>query len=92
LIKRLPKLADVPFEEAWAGMIDVMPDVVPVIDHVMRVPRLVSRDGFQRSRFRIGPGAGRVVAEWCSAARATTSRFRLSRFADGSKAEVGPGL
>ena len=52
LIKRLPKLAEVPFEEAWAGMIDVMPDVVPVIDHVAKLPRLVSRHGLQRPRLR----------------------------------------
>ena len=94
LIKRLPKLADVPFEEAWAGMIDVMPDVVPVIDHVAKYPGLYLATGFSGHGFGIGPGAGRVVADMVlgKPARHDLTRFRLSRFSDGSKAEVGPGL
>ena len=94
LVKRSPKLADVPFEEAWAGMIDVMPDVVPVIDRVAAYPGLYLATGFSGHGFGIGPGAGRVVAEMVlgKPARHDLTRFRLARFCDGSKAEVGPGL
>ena len=94
LIKRLPQLASVPFEEAWAGMIDVMPDVVPVIDQVAKYPGLYLATGFSGHGFGIGPGAGRVLAEMVlgKPARHDLARFRLSRFGDGSKTEVGPGL
>jgi glycine/D-amino acid oxidase-like deaminating enzyme len=94
LIERAPKLADVPFEEAWAGMIDVTPDVVPVMDEIARFPGLYLATGFSGHGFGIGPGAGRVVAEMVlgKPARHDLARFRFARFDDGSKAEVGPGL
>ena len=91
---RAPKLADVPFDEAWAGMIDVTPDVVPVMDEIARFPGLYLATGFSGHGFGIGPGAGRVVAEMVlgKPARHDLARFRFARFDDGSKAEVGPGL
>jgi glycine/D-amino acid oxidase-like deaminating enzyme len=94
LVRRLPKLADVPIEATWAGMIDVTPDVVPVIDAVADYPGLYLATGFSGHGFGIGPGAGRVVAEMVlgQPARHDLTRFRLARFKDGSKAEVGPGL
>lgn len=94
LTKRLPKLADVAIEEAWAGMIDVMPDVVPVMDQVAEYPGLFLATGFSGHGFGIGPGAGRVMADLVMGRTAThdLSRFRLSRFCDGSTMRPGPGL
>ncbi|MCZ6710685.1 MAG: FAD-binding oxidoreductase, partial [Gammaproteobacteria bacterium] len=81
LDKRLPKLASIPFEEAWAGMIDVTPDVVPVMDEVAQYPGLFLATGFSGHGFGIGPGAGRVMADLVLGNRAIhdLSRFRLSR-------------
>ena len=79
---------------AWAGMIDTMPDVVPVIDRVAAVPGLVVATGLSGHGFGIGPGMGRVVADLV-AGRAVghdLTRFRLSRFRDGSTARAGPSL
>ena len=79
---------------AWGGMIDTMPDVVPVVDQVASVPGLVVATGMSGHGFGIGPGMGRVVADLV-AGRAVghdLSRFRLSRFLDGSKMEPGPAL
>lgn len=94
LTRRLPKLADVAFEEAWAGMIDVTPDVVPVMDQVAGCPGLYLATGFSGHGFGIGPGAGRVMADLVMgrAAAHDLTRFRLSRFSDGTTMRPGPGL
>jgi glycine/D-amino acid oxidase-like deaminating enzyme len=75
-------------------MIDVMPDVVPVMDRVERYPGLYVATGFSGHGFGIGPGAGRVMAEMVmgKTARHDLQRFRVSRFTDGSRKEIGPGL
>ncbi|MDA1076600.1 MAG: FAD-binding oxidoreductase [Proteobacteria bacterium] len=94
LARRLPQLAPIPFEEAWAGMIDVTPDVVPVMDEVAAYPGLYVATGFSGHGFGIGPGAGRVMADMVQGKRAIhdLSRFRLTRFSDGSRMQPGPGL
>ena len=94
LKKRLPKLAGLAFEEAWAGMIDVTPDVVPVMDEVGDLPGFYLATGFSGHGFGIGPGAGRVMADLVLGKPAAhdLSRFRLSRFSDGSPMRPGPGL
>jgi glycine/D-amino acid oxidase-like deaminating enzyme len=90
----LPDLGRPVLRAAWAGMIDTMPDVVPVIDDVAALPGLVIATGMSGHGFGIGPGMGRVVADLV-AGRDTghdLSRFRLSRFSDGSKIAPGPSL
>ena len=94
LPERFPKLAGTKVAEAWAGMIDVTPDVVPVMDEVSDYPGLFLATGFSGHGFGIGPGAGQVMADLVQGkpARHDLSRFRLSRFSDGSKTVLGPGL
>jgi glycine/D-amino acid oxidase-like deaminating enzyme len=94
LDKRLPALRDAKFVEAWAGMIDAMPDVVPVMDSVASCPGLFIATGFSAHGFGIGPGAGKVIADLVEGRTSPhdLSRFRLSRFSDGSKLVPGPGL
>jgi len=79
---------------AWAGMIDTMPDIVPVIDRVARIPGLVVATGLSGHGFGIGPGLGRVVADLVAGREVGHDlyRFRLSRFSDGSTAAAGPSL
>ena len=91
---RLPKIAHLPFEEAWAGMIDVTPDVVPVMDEIPEFPGLYLAAGFSGHGFGIGPGAGRVMANLVEGkpAQHDLERFRFSRFSDGSEMRPGPGL
>lgn len=78
---------------AWAGMIDTMPDVVPVVDHAP-IPGLIIATGMSGHGFGIGPGMGRVVADLVAGNPVghDLSRFRLSRFSDGSKIAPGPSL
>jgi len=83
-----PRLAS-----AWAGMIDTMPDVVPVVDRAP-IPGLTIATGMSGHGFGIGPGMGRVVADLVAggAVGHDLSRFRLSRFSDGTKIRPGPSL
>ena len=92
--KALPALGRPVIAEAWAGMIDTTPDVVPIIDRAPSIPGLVIATGTCGHGFGIGPGLGRVVADLV-ADRPTghdLSRFRFSRFTDGSKIEPAPTL
>jgi glycine/D-amino acid oxidase-like deaminating enzyme len=94
LARRAPQLAHLAFEEAWAGMIDVTPDVVPVMDAVTGYPGLYLATGFSGHGFGIGPGAGRVMADLVLGRPVghDLARFRFSRFYDGSTMVPGPGL
>lgn len=83
-----PKIA-----AAWAGMIETMPDVVPVIDRAP-VGGLIVATGLSGHGFGIGPGMGRVIADLTLGRDPghDLSRFRLSRFSDGTKLVPGPSL
>ena len=49
--------------ETWAGMIDVTPDAVPVIDEVPGISGLILSAGYSGHGFGIGPGAGKLTAD-----------------------------
>jgi len=80
--------------QQWAGLIDVMPDVVPVISTVESLPGLIIATGFSGHGFGIGPAAGRLAADLATGARPIVdpTPFRFSRFSDGSKIVVDVGL
>ena len=92
--RAFPGIGRPEIRQAWGGMIDTMPDMVPVVDRVAAVPGLVVATGMSGHGFGIGPGMGRVVADLVMgrAVGHDLSRFRLSRFSDGSKMELGPAL
>lgn len=89
----LPALGDVRIAAAWAGMIDAMPDIVPVVDRAP-VPGLSICTGMCGHGFGIGPAFGRIMADMVREAPVghDLSRFRLSRFSDGSTLVPGPDL
>ena len=91
---RFPDLRDAKISESWAGMIDAMPDVVPVMDQLDEPAGLFVATGFSGHGFGFGPGAGMVMADMIDGrpARHDLHRFRYSRFVDGSKMEPGPGI
>ena len=94
LARRLPALDRLRLVEAWAGMIDVTPDVVPVMDEVESRRGLFVATGFSGHGFGIGPGAGKVMANLVLGEPPghDLSRFRFSRFTDGTPMRPGPGL
>jgi glycine/D-amino acid oxidase-like deaminating enzyme len=87
-----PVFRDAVVAESWGGMIDVMPDAIPVISPVETLPGLLVATGFSGHGFGIGPGAGRLVADMVAGdpTLVDPSPFRLSRFTDGSKPQPHP--
>ncbi|WP_218588618.1 NAD(P)/FAD-dependent oxidoreductase [Marivita hallyeonensis] len=94
-VERLfPEVGPIRYRAMWAGMIDVMPDVVPVVDRVAQVPGLTIGIGMSGHGFGIGPAMGRVLADLVcgNPVGHDLSRFRLDRFTDGSAIDLGPAL
>jgi glycine/D-amino acid oxidase-like deaminating enzyme len=91
--RAFPSLGRPKLRAAWAGMIDSLPDVVPIVDHAP-ISGLTIATGMSGHGFGIGPGMGRVVADLVTgrAVGHDLTRFRLSRFSDGSRIEPGPSL
>ena len=89
-----PHLGPVGMQAQWGGMIDAMPDVVPIVDQVPQLPGLWVGTGMSGHGFGIGPAFGRILADLMTGADAghDMSRFRFGRFSDGSKLVLGPGL
>ena len=89
-----PNLGEVHIKSAWAGMIDTMPDAVPVVDRVAALPGLTVGTGMSGHGFGIGPSIGRVLAALVTGDEVghDLTRFRLSRFSDGSKMRIGPSV
>jgi len=79
---------------AWAGLIDTMPDVVPIIDHCSDLSGLTIATGMSGHGFGIGPGVGRVVADMMTGKKSNhnVSRFRYGRFKNGDPIILGPAL
>jgi glycine/D-amino acid oxidase-like deaminating enzyme len=91
--RAFPHLPPVRIRAAWAGMIDSLPDIVPVIDRVAAIPGLTVATGMSGHGFGIGPGVGRVLADLL-AGRAPghdLTRFRFDRFG-GARPARGPTL
>ncbi|GHG85718.1 NAD(P)/FAD-dependent oxidoreductase [Pseudodonghicola xiamenensis] len=85
-----------PFKDAkvaqrWAGYIDVLPDVIPVISATEGVknglPGLFVATGFSGHGFGLGTGAGLLAADLITGRSPCVdpTPFRLHRFTDGSK-------
>ena len=83
LSRAFPAFAGMQVVESWAGLMDVTPDAVPVIDQVARMPGFFVATGFSGHGFGIGPGAGRLMADLVAGDRPVVDPkpFRLARFA-----------
>jgi glycine/D-amino acid oxidase-like deaminating enzyme len=90
----VPAFAGIELAEAWSGMIDALPDVVPVLDKAEPVDGLWISTGFSGHGFGIGPGAGKIMARLIQGQSVDydLGRFRLARFSDGSKLTLGPAI
>tara|TARA_Y100000758_G_C15721234_1_gene301012 strand:- start:105 stop:443 length:339 start_codon:yes stop_codon:yes gene_type:complete len=89
---RFPALTNIRLEEAWAGMIDVTPDVVPTLGETPEIKGLHICTGLSGHGFGIGPGVGRVMADVVTGQNPghELTRFRPERFSDGSPIVPGP--
>ena len=84
----------IPITSAWAGMIDAMPDLVPIVDRAPTLTGLIIATGMSGHGFGIGPGFGKIIAHMAAGKTIehNMKRFRFSRFSDGSKLKVGPSI
>ncbi|WP_323769939.1 FAD-dependent oxidoreductase [Antarctobacter sp.] len=89
-----PDLGRIEVQAGWGGMIDVLPDVVPVVDRVRDLPGLTVCTGMCGHGFGAGPGFGRVALDLATSQDPghDLSRFRIGRFSDGSALRPGPNL
>lgn len=85
--KIFPELRNVQVAQTWGGVIDTMPDLVPVISRVDVLPGLIVASGFSGHGFGLGPGAGLLVSELVTNATpfVDVGPFGLGRFFDGSE-------
>ena len=92
--KKIPVFRDLAFIESWSGMIDAMPDAVPVIDAINSTEGLFVATGFSGHGFGIGPAAGKIMANLIQGENCghDISRFRFSRFSDASELVLGPSI
>lgn len=88
-----PQIGHLRLRRAWAGMIDVMPDEVPVLDETP-IRGFFVATGLSGHGFGIGPGVGRVMADLIRGQPPghDLARFRFGRFTDGTALELGPSL
>lgn len=65
-----------------------------MVDHIPALPGLTLATGMSGHGFGIGPAMGRIIADMVTGRPAghDMTRFRWSRFTDGSKLELGPGV
>ena len=86
LRRRFPALAGARAVETWGGMIDAMPDTVPVISPLARIGGVVIATGFSGHGFGAGPAGGHLAADLVLGRRPIVdpAPFRLERYFDGT--------
>jgi glycine/D-amino acid oxidase-like deaminating enzyme len=74
----------------WAGLIDVTPDAVPIIDQVPQLPGFYLATGFSGHGFGLGPGAGELIADIVRGGETCVDPhpFRYARFDKGPRKRV----
>lgn len=84
--KLLPELASAEIVEAWAGIVEISPDMVPIMCEADLLSGFFIATGFSGHGFGIGPGAGKAAADMLTNADNAIDlhAFRLQRFYDGS--------
>jgi sarcosine oxidase subunit beta len=84
--RRLPALANQPYQGGRAGLYDLSPDTRAIIDRAPGVAGLYLAAGFSGTGFKKSPAVGAGLAELITTGQARgvdLHPFRLSRFAEG---------
>ncbi|WP_376964524.1 FAD-dependent oxidoreductase [Azospirillum sp. A26] len=87
LIEAYPAMSGATPKYAWAGVIDSLPDLLPVISAVDQVKGLYLSTGFSGHGFGIAPAAGELIADLITGAttKVDGAAFGYSRLIDGTK-------
>ena len=85
-----PALRGLQVTQSWAGAIDSMPDAIPVISAVDKLPGLVISTGYSGHGFGIGPAAGELTAQLVTGDTPIVdpSPYRYTRLFDGTGGEA----
>ncbi|GLU27544.1 FAD-binding oxidoreductase [Brucella sp. NBRC 12950] len=59
----MPEVASLEIEAVWGGIIDTLPDVIPVLGPLPGLEGLLVATGFSGHGFGLGPMVGKVLAE-----------------------------
>ncbi|MEM1046885.1 MAG: FAD-binding oxidoreductase [Pseudomonadota bacterium] len=73
----LPAMADAPVARVWAGLLDLTPDALPVLDQAPGIDNLILGGGFSGHGFGIAPASGSVL---CDLALGRVPRFDIQPF------------
>ena len=90
----LPAFGDAPIEDVWAGLIDMTPDGLPVIEAVPEIDGLVIAAGFSGHGFCLGPITGRLIRDLVleRSPNLPLDPFRRARFHPRQHDQVDPTL
>jgi len=82
----LPSLPPLGIARSWAGYIDAVPDLVPVLGEAPAPRGFLLATGFSGHGFAMGPIAGRLLSELIVDGKPSLdlAAFRYSRFAEGA--------
>ena len=85
------KLRDVSIIRSYAGLFDITPDLVPIIDSFEHPRGYVVANGFSGHGLAISPAVGTQVAEWISTGKPSMNlhEYRYSRFSPREIAQWG---
>lgn len=88
-----PSIGKPAIAASWAGMIDVTPDTLPVVDHAP-IPGLIIATGMSGHGFGIAPGLAKVISNLVEGRdlQHDISAFRYDRFLDASQARVSSAI
>ena len=94
LVAHFPAFQTMRIAERWGGIIDAMPDTVPVISPVEKLPGFYLCTGFSGHGFGLGPAGGKLMAELVTGEPPCVdpAPFRYSRYFDGSKPRPTTGV
>ena len=84
----LPVLREARIARVWAGLLDVTPDALPVIERSPEIAGLVIATGFSGHGFGIAPVTGLLLRDLAlgETPRLPLDAFRRARFAEGGTA------
>jgi sarcosine oxidase subunit beta len=88
----VPAFKDARIDETWAGLIDLTPDGLPVIDSPAGLEGLTVAMGFSGHGFCLGPVTGTIVADLVETGRTPfpIAPFALGRFTGRRQAAFKP--
>jgi glycine/D-amino acid oxidase-like deaminating enzyme len=80
--RMIPRLREVRVTRYWAGVIDMSPDGLPIVDASTGVDGLVVVTGLSGHGLALGPAIGRIAADLASDGRSDRpiDAFALRRF------------